>query len=313
MRGSFSSVRVCHFFYELQSVTWGLRNLPRTLQFLRIYFDMKKITTAVIPVAGMGTRLLPVTKSIPKELLPIYDRPAVQLIAEEAIEAGITKIIFVIHPSKEAIRDHFTKNDDLHDDLKSKNKESYSDKLHAIESAAEFKFVYQNEALGDGHAVLQAINELDKDESFVVLFGDDIVDNEGGKNAVEQLLDVYEKHHAPIVLLQEVPSNETHLYGIVNVDDELKINKIIEKPEQGSAPSNLAIVGKYILTPEVLNVIKEVDPHKDGEIRLSGAFEKMINDGDSIYGCSMKGRRFDTGNLEGLFEAAVYFAKKSQQ
>lgn len=273
---------------------------------------MKKITTAVIPVAGMGTRLLPVTKSIPKELLPIFDRPAVQLIAEEAIAAGIKKIIFVIHPDKEAIRDHFTRDEKLHDDLKSKDKHVFSDKLHEIESAAEFRFVYQNEPLGDGHAVLQAIDELDPEENFVVLFGDDIVDNENGMNAVEQLIEKHEKHGSPIILLQEVPREDTHMYGVVKVDDDFRLNGIVEKPHPDNAPSNLAVVGKYILTPRVLEILQEIDPHKDGEIRLSGAFEKMVDRGEAVHGRPLDGKRFDTGNLEGLLDAAVHYARKGK-
>ena len=273
---------------------------------------MKKITTAVIPVAGMGTRLLPVTKSVPKELLPIFDRPAVQLIAEEAIAAGITKIIFVIHPTKEAIRDHFTKNHKLHEDLAAKEKHHFSKKLSDIEDAAEFIFVYQNAPLGDGHAVLQALEELDPEENFVVLFGDDIVDNREGMNAVEQLIEKHEKHGSPVILLQEVPREDTQMYGVVKIDDEHKLSGIIEKPHPDNAPSNLAVVGKYILTPRVLEVLQEIDPHKDGEIRLSGAFEKMVARGEDVHGRTLEGTRFDTGNLEGLLEAAVHYAKKSK-
>lgn len=274
---------------------------------------MKKIRTAVIPVAGMGTRLLPVTKAIPKELLPIFDRPAVQLIAEEAIAAGIEKIIFVIHPSKEAIRAHFTRDHALHEQLQAKQKHGFSDALQKMEDAADFRFVYQLDPLGDGHAVLQALPELDPDESFVVLFGDDLVDNGAGPNAVQQLMEKHERHGSPVVLLQEVPNEDTKMYGVVAVDDDHRVHAIVEKPEPADAPSNLAVVGKYVLTPRVLEVLQQIDPHRDGEIRLSGAFDRMVQAGELLHGRPLDGKRFDTGHLEGLLEAALHFFEKSKQ
>lgn len=275
--------------------------------------NMKKIRTAVIPVAGMGTRLLPVTKAVPKELLPIFDRPAVQLIAEEAVAAGMEKIIFVIHPTKETIRAHFTRDHDLHEQLKSKKKHDFSDALKKIEEAADFRFVYQHEPLGDGHAVLQAMPELDADESFVVLFGDDVVDNNDGPNAVEQLIEKYERHGSPVVLLQEVPREDTKMYGVVAMDDDYRVHEIVEKPDPADAPSNFAVVGKYILTPRVLEVLREIDPQRDGEIRLSGAFDRMVRAGEALHGRPLDGKRFDTGHLEGLLEAALHFFEKSKQ
>lgn len=274
---------------------------------------MKKIRTAVIPVAGMGTRLLPVTKAVPKELLPIFDRPAVQLIAEEAIAAGIEKIIFVIHPTKEAIRAHFTRDHDLHEQLQSKKKHDFSNTLQKIEDAADFRFVYQHDPLGDGHAVLQALPELDEDESFVVLFGDDLVDNSDGPNAVHQLIEKHERHGSPVVLLQEVPKEDTKMYGVVAMDDDHRVSEIVEKPDPADAPSNFAVVGKYILTPRVLEVLREIDPQKDGEIRLSGAFDRMVRAGEDLHGRPLDGKRFDTGHLEGLLEAALHFFEKSKQ
>jgi len=272
----------------------------------------KSVKTAIIPVAGMGTRLLPITKAIPKELLPIYDRPAVQHIAEEAIEAGIERIIFVIHPDKDAIKHHFTHNPKLKEQLLEKKKDHIVDHFDWLENVVKFDFAYQHEALGDGHAILQAVPMLEKGESVVVLFGDDIVDNPDGKNAVEQLLEKHEQHQSPIILLQEVPNEDTYRYGIVDIaDDHHQIKTIVEKPKPAEAPSNLAVVGKYVLTPEVLQVLSSIDPHKDGEIRLSGAFESLVNDGHTIHGRPLDGHRFDTGHIDGLLEAALHFFQKS--
>lgn len=272
---------------------------------------LKKIRTAVIPVAGMGTRLMPITKAIPKELVPIYDRPVIQHIAEEAIDAGIEKIVFVISPGKEAIRDHFTHDPKLKETLIRKQKHHIVDNFEKLENAVEFVFVYQNDPLGDGHAVLQALPELDEDESIVVLFGDDLVDNHEGPNAVEQMMQKYHSHQSPVILLQEVPEDETHRYGIVAVDDDHRIEIIIEKPAREDAPSNLGVVGKYILTPQVLLELQSVNPHSDGEIRLSGAFDSLVKKGHAIHGRPLEGKRFDTGHLHGLVEATLHFFGKS--
>lgn len=269
-----------------------------------------RIRTAIIPVAGMGTRLLPITKAIPKELLPIYDRPAVQHIAEEAIDAGIERIIFVIHPDKNSIKEHFTHNPKLKQQLLEKKKDHIVDHFDWLENVVKFDFAYQNEALGDGHAILQAVPMLDKDESVVVLFGDDIVDNPNGPNAVEQMIQKHETHDAPVILLQEVPNEETYRYGIVDIGENHRIETIVEKPKPAEAPSNLAVVGKYILTPHVLQTLSQIDPHKDGEIRLSGAFEMLVNDGHDIHGRPLEGLRFDTGHVDGLLEAALHFFHK---
>lgn len=270
----------------------------------------EKIRTAIIPVAGRGTRLLPMTKAVPKELLPIYDKPALQYIVEEAIHAGIERIIFVIHPTKEAIKDHFLPNPEMKQQLQEKGEHEVIEHFYWLENAVDFDFVYQNEALGDGHAILQALPMIDENESVVVLFGDDIVDNPSGKNAVEQLLEKHQQHKSPIILLQEVSRDETFRYGIVDVGDDHQIETIVEKPAPEEAPSNLAVIGKYILTPDVLKTLSDIDPHTDGEIRLSGAFEQLVKNGHLIYGKPLEGRRFDTGHKDGLLEATIYFSKK---
>ena len=181
---------------------------------------MKKITTAIIPVAGLGTRLLPLTKSVPKELLPIYNKPVIQYIVDEAVQAGITKIIFVISDDKKSIQNYFENNKNSTGLLSKRNKLKELALLKNIESAAEFCFAFQNEPHGDGHAIQQALSFLKNDEDVVVLFGDDLVDNPGGQNAVEQLIEKYEQVVAPVVLLQEVPKSETFRYGIVDLVDK---------------------------------------------------------------------------------------------
>ncbi len=245
---------------------------------------MKKVRTAIIPVAGRGTRLMPLTKTTPKELLPVYDRPVIELIVQEAFDAGIEKIILVISTEKESIRTHFSDNPHI-------------------------SFVYQNEPLGDGHAIAQAIPELETDEPVLILFGDELIDNEGGENAAAQLLKTFEKTNLSVIGLQSVPRAQVSRYGIVKLGTQEEVEIIQEKPSLEAAFSTLAIVGKYILTPDVLALLHETEAHADGEIRLSGTFQKMLQEDRPISACVIDGERFDTGSFDGLLAAGNHFAR----
>jgi len=245
---------------------------------------MKKVRTAVIPVAGRGTRLLPLTKTTPKELLPVYDRPVIEHIVQEAQDAGIENIILVISDGKESLRHHFAENNAV-------------------------ICVYQDEPLGDGHAIAQAIPELEADEPVLVLFGDELIDNAGGQNAAQQLIETFEKTNVSVIGLQNVPRAQVSRYGIVQLDSQEGVETIQEKPTVEAAFSTLAIVGKYILTPEVLKMLHDTDAHADGEIRLSGTFQKMLENDQKLTACVIQGERFDTGSFEGLLAAGNHFAR----
>lgn len=245
---------------------------------------MKKVRTAIIPVAGRGTRLMPLTKTTSKELLPVYDRPVIEFIVQEAIDAGIENIILVISPEKESIRTHFSGNPHI-------------------------SFVYQNEPLGDGHAIAQAIPELEKNEPVLVLFGDELIDNEGGENAATQLLKMFERTNRSIIGLQSVPRAQVSKYGIVKLGTQEEVETIQEKPSLEAAFSTLAIVGKYILTSDVLELLHETEAHSDGEIRLSGTFQKMLSESQKLSACVIDGERFDTGSFDGLLAAGNHFAR----
>jgi UTP--glucose-1-phosphate uridylyltransferase len=245
---------------------------------------MKKVRTAIIPVAGRGTRLMPLTRTISKELLPVYDRPVIEFIVQEAFDAGIERVILVISTEKESIRTHFSDN-------------------------PRISFVYQHEPLGDGHAIAQAIPELETDEPVLVLFGDELIDNEGGKNAAEQLIETFEKTNLSVIGLQSVSRAQVSKYGIVKLGTQEEVETIQEKPSIEAAFSTLAIVGKYILTPDVLALLHETEAHADGEIRLSGTFQKMIHEEKKITACVIDGERFDTGSFDGLLAAGNHYAR----
>ncbi len=276
-----------------------------------------KITKAILPVAGMGTRFLPATKAQPKEMLPIFDTPAIQLIIEEAVNAGIKDIIIVTGRGKQAIENHFDDHFELEYALKQKGKIEELKMVKNISRLANFIYVRQSEPLGDGHAILQAKELIGPHESVVVLFGDDLVDNQGGKNAVEQMIRVWKKEKSPVVLLEEVAASETKKYGIVDyklVDKHYgKIAHFVEKPEPEKAPSNLAAIGKYILTPEIFKALETAKPSPDGEIRLANAFMDYLANKGSLYGKKLEGKRFDTGDKMGFLEATLHYAMKKDK
>ena len=255
------------------------------------------IKKAIIPVAGLGTRFLPVTKAQPKEMLPVVDKPVIQYVVEEAVEAGIEEVIFVTALGKRALEDHFDRNFELEYQLEKKKKEEELKNIKSIEKLASFAFVRQRKPLGDGHALLSAAPFIEPNESVAVLFGDDIISSK--QPAIGQLIDVYQQEGKPVAALQEVPMEHTGSYGVIDgeqqSDQVWRISTFVEKPEPEKAPSNLAVVGRYIITPEILQILKSQTPGRDGEIRLADAFITHLQKNE-ILGCKFDGRRYDCGN-----------------
>lgn len=264
----------------------------------------KKIRKAVLPAAGLGTRLLPATKALPKELLPVLDTPVLQILVEEAVAAGCEEIIFVVNTGKEAIWNHFAPHHRLERALAEKGKTAELAALQKIYRQAHFSFVLQHEQLGDGHAILQA-RQLVGDEPFLVLFGDDVVRAEVPVAA--QLAAVYERTQSAVVALQNVPREKTGSYGVVvpgdTADRLVEIRGFVEKPAPAEAPSTLAIVGKYICPPEIFAIL-EKHPAGSGEIRLIDALAELQKTAP-VIGWLFDGQRFDTGDKFGYFAATV--------
>jgi len=271
---------------------------------------MKKIRKAVFPAAGFGTRFLPVTKSQPKEMLPIVDKPVIQYLVEEAVKSGIEEIIIVTGRGKRSIEDHFDYSFELEHTLVEKRKHNLLKEVQAIANLAKFVYVRQPMPLGDGHAILCA-KELIGDEPFAVLFGDDVVDNK--VPALKQLIDAYNKTGSSIIGLEEVDKKETHQYGIIKPGNSkgriYEIHDLVEKPAPGKAPSNLAIIGKYVVTPEIIQALEKSKPSHGGEIRLIDGFRELKKK-QQIYGYKIEGKRYDTGTKLGLITATIDFALK---
>ena len=271
---------------------------------------MTKIKKAIMPVAGFGTRFLPVTKAQPKEMLPIVDKPIIQYLVEEAVAAGIEEIIFVTGRGKRAIEDHFDYSFELEQTLVEKNKLDCLKEIYKLPTLAKFAFVRQPKPLGDGDAILKA-RHLIGDEPCAILFGDDIVDFE--KPCIGQLMEVFEKYGDPVIALEKVPKEEICKFGVVQPNKVSKrtyeIKDLIEKPAIKDAPSDLTIVGKYIITPDVFDELEKVKPGKDGEIRLADAL-KSLTKRKAVYGYEFEGRRYDCGSKLGFLEATVELALK---
>ncbi|WP_456342634.1 UTP--glucose-1-phosphate uridylyltransferase GalU [Thermovibrio sp.] len=266
------------------------------------------IRKAVIPVAGLGTRFLPATKAQPKEMLPIVDKPVIQYIVEEAVEAGIRQIIFVTGKHKRAIEDHFDRNLELERALEEKGKEELLKLVKEISELADFIYIRQKEPLGLGHAILTAEPAVGN-EPFAVFLGDDVMVSE--PPAIKQLMEVFDRFKCSVLGLQEVPPEEVSKYGIAGGKEVepgvIKVDKLVEKPSPEEAPGNLAIAGRYILTPGIFEMLRRTEPGKGGEIQLTDAIAKL-SEREAIYGRIMEGKRYDTGNKLGFLEATVDFA-----
>ncbi|KKI93267.1 UTP--glucose-1-phosphate uridylyltransferase [Bacillus sp. SA1-12] len=270
---------------------------------------MKKVKKAIIPAAGLGTRFLPATKAMPKEMLPIVDKPTIQYIIEEAIASGIEDIIIVTGKGKRAIEDHFDHNFELEQNLIDKEK---FDLLEKVKHSSEINLHYirQKEPKGLGHAVWCA-RKFIGDEPFAVLLGDDIV--EGDIPCLKQLINEYEKTSSSVIGVQNVADDQTHRYGIIDPlekDGKLhKVNRFVEKPAKGTAPSNLAIMGRYILTPEIFDLLENQETGAGGEIQLTDAIQHL-NEEQSVYAYDFEGVRYDVGEKFGFIQTTIEFALK---
>lgn len=271
---------------------------------------MKKIKKAIIPAAGLGTRFLPATKAMPKEMLPILDKPTIQYIIEEAARAGIEDIIIVTGRHKRAIEDHFDSQKELEMVLKEKGKSELLEKVQYSTELANIFYVRQKEQKGLGHAISSA-RQFIGNEPFAVLLGDDIVESE--VPAVKQLIDVYEEMGHSVIGVQEVPEADTHRYGIIDPltknGRQYEVKKFVEKPAQGTAPSNLAIMGRYVLTPEIFDYLKTQKEGAGNEIQLTDAIERMNND-NQVYAYDFEGERYDVGEKLGFVKTTIEYALK---
>lgn len=273
----------------------------------------QKIRKAVLPVAGIGTRLLPVTKVIPKELLPVGNKPIIHHLVQEAVEAGITEIVMVISKGKEMIADYFDRDIALEIFLDQKGKTDLLDEVKKLHKMCHISYVRQPEPLGDGHAVLCA-QKLVGQEPFLVLFGDDLI--LGEESAAKQLLKVFEEKKSSVMAVQTVPKEEVSKYGIIDgekVSDHLySVTHFVEKPSPENAPSNVAIIGKYVCTPEIFQLLEEHPSSHGNEIRLIDAFQALLRL-QKVYGLEPLGKRYDTGNNLGYFEACLAYAAQDEQ
>ena len=274
-----------------------------------------KVTKAVIPAAGLGTRVLPATKAQPKEMLVIVDKPSLQYIIEELVESGIKDIIIITGRNKNSIEDHFDYSYELEDTLKKDGKDKLLGKVESISSMANICYVRQNHPKGLGHAILKAKSFVG-DEPFVIALGDDIVYND--IPVAKQLIDNYSKYQSSIVGCQEVKAEDVSKYGIVkptkNLDDKtVEMDDFIEKPAMEEAPSRLACLGRYLLTPKIFEYLEKTEPGKGGEIQLTDAIVAMMKDGEKVLAYSFDGKRYDIGNKFGLLKANIEFGLRNEE
>ncbi|MGG3940333.1 UTP--glucose-1-phosphate uridylyltransferase GalU [Peribacillus psychrosaccharolyticus] len=273
---------------------------------------MKKIRKAIIPAAGLGTRFLPATKAMPKEMLPIVDKPTIQYIVEEAIASGIEDIIIVTGKGKRSIEDHFDNNLELEMNLLEKEKFDLLEKVQAP-SKVEIHYIRQKEPKGLGHAVWCARNFIGN-EPFAVLLGDDII--QADTPCLKQLMNEYDQTLSSVIGVQTVPENETHRYGIVDPSEQMgrryQVNHFVEKPVKGTAPSNLGIMGRYILTPEIFMFLEQQEKGAGGEIQLTDAIQKL-NEIQRVFAYDFEGKRFDVGEKLGFVKTTVEFALQNEE
>lgn len=266
-----------------------------------------KIRKAVLPVAGVGTRFMPATKVVPKELFPIVDKPVIQYLVEEAVASGAEEIIFVISKGKELIREHFSRQPKIEKFLKDRDKKEILKKIETIHKMAKFRYVYQDFPHGDGHAILQAEKEIGN-EPFMILFGDDIVKSD--VPAMKQLADHF--HGEPVIAVEKVSKKNISSYGVIEPGIRkgrlYEVKGLVEKPSPEEAPSDLGIIGKYICPSEIFTALKNAKKGKDGEIRLIDGLAELGRT-ERIWAYQIEGERFDTGKAEGLVAANNAFLK----
>ncbi|ETI69170.1 UTP--glucose-1-phosphate uridylyltransferase GalU [Neobacillus vireti] len=273
---------------------------------------MKRVRKAIIPAAGLGTRFLPATKAMPKEMLPIVDKPTIQYIVEEAIDSGIEDIIIVTGKSKRAIEDHFDTTPELEQNLLEKEKYALLKKINYVSNLADIHYIRQKEPKGLGHAVWCA-RKFIGDEPFAVLLGDDIVQSD--TPCLKQLINQYEETHSSVIGVQTVHDDETHRYGIIDPSAQqgrrYQVNNFVEKPKPGTAPSNLAIMGRYVLTPEIFSFLENQETGAGGEIQLTDAIQKL-NSIQRVFAYDFEGKRYDVGEKIGFVKTTIEFALQDE-
>jgi UTP--glucose-1-phosphate uridylyltransferase len=274
----------------------------------------QRVRKAVFPVAGLGTRFLPATKASPKEMLPVVDKPLIQYAVEEAAAAGITEMVFITGRSKRAIEDHFDKAYELEAELAAKNKTALLEVVRSVAPPSiNCIYIRQPEALGLGHAVLCARPAVGH-EPFAVILADDLMDSgPNGRSVVAQMVDLYEEHGASVIAVEDVPPEDTKKYGIVGSrpwgPQTERIETIVEKPDPKDAPSNLAVVGRYLLTPRIFDILENQTPGAGGEIQLTDAIARLLAH-ETVLAYRFNGTRFDCGSKQGYLQATVTLARR---
>ena len=268
------------------------------------------VSKAVLPVAGLGTRFLPATKSVAKEMLPVVDKPAVQYIVEECARSGIDDVLFVTATGKSAMEDHFDRRLDLEAALAAKGKDDDLEMVRNLSELATIHSVRQGEPLGLGHAILMGAGHVGEDESFAVLLGDDLLDP--ASDFLSRMIEAHERTGRPVIALMEVPDDQVHLYGVAEVEptdrpDEFRVTRMVEKPPADEAPSNLIMVGRYVLPGAVFDVIRDTPPGRGGEIQITDALQAMAAE-EPIIGLRLTDARHDTGDKLGFLKATVELA-----
>lgn len=275
----------------------------------------KVVKKAVIPAAGLGTRFLPATKAQPKEMLPIVDKPTLQYIIEEAVVSGVEEILIITGRNKKSIEDHFDKSVELELELENKGKTDLLEIVRGISNMVNIHYIRQKEPKGLGDAIYCARYFIG-DEPFAIMLGDDMVDNGQGPPCLKQLIDAYEAHNASILGVQEVDKENTDKYGIIDgqklSDNIYKVKALVEKPDPDQAPSNVAILGRYIITPQIFDILGQIPPGKNGEIQLTDALE-ILKDKEDMYAYVFEGRRYDLGDKLGFLQATVDAALKKPE
>ena len=273
---------------------------------------MTRVTKAVIPAAGLGTRFLPATKAMPKEMLPVVDKPAIQYVVEEAVTAGLDDVLMIIGRNKNAISNHFDQVPELESNLEKKGDKDRLERTQQSSALADIHFLRQGDPKGLGHAVLRARKHVGQ-QPFAVLLGDDIIDP--SEPLLQRMIDEQQKRNATVIALLEVDPAQINLYGAAAVEetddpDVVRVTGLVEKPDPADAPSNLAIIGRYVLRPEVFEVLERTQPGKGGEIQLTDALQELAGDESTggVYGVVFRGRRFDTGDRLDYIKAIVQLA-----
>jgi len=275
---------------------------------------VKKVKKCLFPAAGYGTRFLPATKAIPKEMLPILTKPLLQYGVSEAVEADINLMAIVTGRGKRSIEDHFDTSFELEHQIKGTSKEELLGELKTLKNSCIFSYTRQTEMKGLGHAILTG-EVLIGNAPFAVVLADDLCDNEGDDGVLKQMIKLYDKYQCSVVAVEEVPKEETQKYGVIAgdfiADDLIRVNDMVEKPKPEDAPSNLAIIGRYILTPDIFEILRHTPPGRGGEIQITDALLKQAEIG-KVIAYKFKGKRFDCGSVDGFVEATNYFYNKEK-